>query len=96
MNSKERAKLRSLAQNIKVIGQIGKGGFSDTQIQSFDDAIEKNELIKLKVLENCEYVAFEAGNILAEKLNATFVCAVGRTIVLYRRSKRDGINHIEF
>ena len=95
MTSKERAKLRSLAQNLKVIGQIGKEGIGDAQVQSFDAALEKNELIKLKTLENCELSPLEAGNILAEDLNAVFVCSVGRTIVLYRRSKKD-IKHIEF
>ena len=96
LNSKERSKLRSLAQTIKVIGQVGKSGIGSEMVKSFSDALEKKELIKLKVLENAEYTATEAGDILAKELNAEFVCATGRTIVLYRRSKKENISHIEF
>ena len=43
--SKQRSNLRSLAQDIEPIGQIGKGGLSDNMIASFSDALEKRELI---------------------------------------------------
>ncbi len=95
LNSKQRSNLRSLAQKIQVIGQVGKAGISPAQVESFSDALEKRELIKLKVLENAEYTAFEVGEILAKELSAEFVAATGRTVVLYRKSQRD-INHLEF
>ena len=39
--SKQRAKLRSLAQTIEPIGQVGKGGVSENMIKSlgFSDAV---------------------------------------------------------
>ena len=48
--SKERSKLRSLAQTVEPIGQIGKGGISDNMIESFSQALESRELIKITVL----------------------------------------------
>ena len=58
-------------------------------------AIEKREIIKVTVLGNSDLVPKEAGFEVAEKLGAEFVCATGRKLVFYRRSKRD-IEHVEF
>ena len=33
---------------------------------------------------------------LAKELNAEVVCTIGHKIVLYRRSLKDGVKHIEF
>lgn len=96
LNSKQRSNLRSLAQNIEAITQVGKLGVNDSLIESLDLAIEKKELIKVTVLENSGLVPKEAGFVIAEKLGAEFVCATGRKLVFYRRSLNDKVKHIEF
>lgn len=96
MTSKQRAKLRSLAQDIEPITQVGKLGVNDALIESLDKAIEKRELIKITVLENSGIEPKDALNEIAEKLSAFPVCATGRKLVLYRKSKSDKIKHIEF
>ncbi len=96
LNSKQRSNLRSLAANEEPITQIGKNGVNDALIESLSSAIEKRELIKVTVLENSGLNAKDAGFIIAEKLGAEFVCATGRKIVFYRRSKSDKVKHIEF
>ena len=57
--SKQRSVLRSLAQTVEPIGQIGKGGISDNMIEGLSDALEKRELIKITVLNNSEEEAKE-------------------------------------
>lgn len=96
LNSKQRANLRSLAQKVEPVTQIGKSGITDSLLDSLDKAIEKRELIKVTVLENSDVDAKEAGFVISEKLSAEFVCAIGRKIVLYRRSNDEKIAHIEF
>lgn len=96
MNSKERANLRSLAQKIEPVTQIGKLGVNDSLIESLDKAIEKRELIKVTVLENSGLEPKEVGFEIAEKLNAEFVCAVGRKLVFYRFSQKENAHHVEF
>lgn len=96
LNSKQRANLRSLAQKIEPITQIGKQGISDALIDGLEKAIEKRELIKVTVLDNADLDAKEAGFEIAEKLNAEFVCATGRKVVFYKRSSDDKVKHIEF
>ena len=96
LTSKQRATLRSMAQTIEPVTQVGKFGINENLIESLDSAIEKRELIKVTVLENSGLDAKEAGFIISEKLNAEFVCATGRKLVFYRRSENEKINHIEF
>ena len=96
LNSKQRSKLRSLAQTIDPVTQVGKLGVNDALIESLNLAIEKRELIKVTVLENSGLVPKEAGIEIAEKLDAEFVCATGRKLVFYRKSKSDKIEHIVF
>ena len=96
LTSKQRANLRSLAQTIEPVTQVGKFGVNENLIESLDLAIEKRELIKVTVLENSGLVPKEAGFEIAEQLGAEFVCATGRKLVFYRRSKSDKVSHIEF
>lgn len=94
--SKQRSVLRSLAQTIEPIGQIGKGGISDNMIESFSQTLESRELIKITVLNNSEEEARWVADELAEALSAEVVCTIGHKVVLYRRSNKKGIKHIEF
>lgn len=96
LTSKERSNLRSIAASIEPITQVGKFGVNESLIESLDKAIEKRELIKVSVLENSMLVPKEAGFEIAEKLGAEFVCATGRKLVFYRRSKNPKIEHIIF
>ena len=53
MNSRQRAYLGSLANNIDPIFQIGKASLTPEIIEALDAALEKRELIKVSVLKNC-------------------------------------------
>ena len=89
MTSKDRAQLRSLANTIEPIFQIGKSGISDNLIKQVDDALEARELIKITVLETSPNDALELGNELANKTNSILVQVIGKKITLYRRKKKD-------
>lgn len=96
MTTKQRSKLRSLAQTLEPIGQIGKGGISDNMLTGFSSALDARELIKITVLKNAEDDARFLADDLADALDAEVVCTIGHKIVLYRYSEKDGIKHIEF
>ena len=87
LTSKQRAYLRSLATNESAIMQIGKGGISDNLQKTVSDALEARELIKLSVLENCEYTPRESAEELASAVGADVVGVIGRKVILYRESK---------
>lgn len=89
MNSKQRAFLRSLANNINSIFQVGKNGISENLIKQVDDALEARELIKLNVLETSPDDIEEVANSIAERTNSTLVQVMGNKITLYRARKKD-------
>ena len=94
--SKQRSNLRSLAQNIAPVTQVGKGGISENLIKSLSDALDARELIKISVLNNAESDAREIAEELAAVLNAETVEVIGKKVVLYRKSARKDIKHIKF
>lgn len=89
MTSKQRAYLRSLANPLTAILQIGKNGLNDNLIKQVDDALESRELIKISVLET----APDEKRVLAEELalatNSFLVQILGNKITLYRAKKKD-------
>lgn len=94
--SKQRAKLRSIAQTIEPIGQVGKGGVTENMIKSFSDALDSRELIKLTLLSNAEDDVRAVAEELASGLSAEVVCTIGRKIVLYRYSNKKGVEHVKY
>lgn len=89
ITSKQRATLRSMANDFETIFQIGKDGISDETVRQVSNALEARELIKLRVLDNCPYTSREASDIIAERTNSAPVSVVGSRFVLYRPSKKN-------
>lgn len=52
LTSKQRAYLKSIANNLDSIFQIGKNGVTPELRDAVDKALEARELIKLNVLDN--------------------------------------------
>lgn len=86
MDSKTRAKLRSLANPIEAILQVGKNGLGDALQKQVDDALTAREMIKLTVLETCPETPREMAAALAAATGAEVVQVVGRKVTLYRRN----------
>ena len=89
LTSKQRAALRGMANTMEPVFQIGKGEIDETLIKGVDDCIKARELIKLKVLENSEYDAREAADILCEALDCECVQVIGRKFVLFKQKKKE-------
>ena len=89
MNSKQRAYLRSLANNITAIFQVGKSGISDNLIKQVDDALEARELIKINVLETSPEEISDVANTLAENTNSDVVQTLGNKVTLFRAKKKN-------
>lgn len=94
--SKQRAHLKSLAANIKPIMQVGKEGIGENLVKSLSDALEARELIKITLLPTAGDDGENLAANLAELLGADVVAVIGRKAILYRRSSRKDIEHIEF
>lgn len=89
MTSKQRAKLRSMANTMDPILFVGKEGVTDGTVKEAYDALEARELIKCVVQQNCELSAREALNELCTRLGAEPVQCIGRRFVMYRESRKN-------
>lgn len=90
LTSKQRAYLRSLAVNEDTILMVGKSGMGPEIVKQADDALEKRELIKGRVLpETCPVSPRDAAEEIAAQTNSEVVQVIGSKFVLYRRKKKD-------
>ncbi|MCI6841165.1 MAG: ribosome assembly RNA-binding protein YhbY [Clostridiales bacterium] len=86
LTSKQRAYLRAMAAPMDTIFQVGKGGVNDNMCEQISNALEARELIKLRVLDNCDLNAKEAAQIISEETDSDVVQVIGTRFVLYRES----------
>lgn len=89
LTSKQRARLRSLANDMDTIMQVGKDGVNENMVKTVSDALEARELIKMRALENSGMTSREAAEALAAAVGADVVSVVGTRFVLYRRSEKN-------
>lgn len=94
MDSKTRAVLRSRANTLPAVLQIGVNGITDGFIKQVDEELFCRELVKINVLKTSSLDAKQVLNDLAIKLKAEPIAAIGFKIVLYRVSNKKGIKHI--
>ncbi len=89
LTSKQRAKLRGMANIIDAIIRIGKEGITERVLKQIDEALTARELIKIALEKNCDKNPKEAIAYICEKLNAEPVQVIGRKIVIYRMSEEN-------
>lgn len=94
LTTKQKVYLRSLAQGIKPVVQIGKEGLSDNLMETVLNYLKKHELIKISILQN-SYVTKEEAIDFFNQEEIEFVQSIGRQIILYKQSD-DAIDPIKF
>ncbi len=95
ITTKQRAYLRGLGNALDPVMQIGKDGISENVLTGVNLLLEARELVKIKVLKNCDMEAKEMANLIAEKLRAEVVQVIGNIMILYKKSTRKDFKHIE-
>ena len=83
--SKQRAYLKSLAQNIDPIFSVGKSSLTPEVTNAIAEAFNKRELIKISILKNCMDDPREIAEIVSERTGSEVVQVIGKKIVLYKK-----------
>ena len=78
--------LRGLGHHLKPVVMIGKEELSEAVIAAADEALQKHELIKVKLQEGCLTGRAEVADALAEATGACVAQVLGRSILLFRES----------
>ena len=92
MDSKTRAKLRSLSNSIKPSVIIGKEGITENVVKQTEMNLTAHELIKISVLDDeadCKALL----ETLCEKTKAEPISTIGKKLIMYRYSSKKGIKH---
>jgi RNA-binding protein len=87
ITSKQRGFLKKMSNGLEAVAHIGKNGVTPEIAKSVDEVLEKRELIKVSLLQNCEEQPKHAAQTLGERTRSDVVTVVGKKFVLYRRSK---------
>ena len=95
ITTKQRAFLRGLGNALEPVMQIGKEGMTENVITSVNLLLEARELVKFKVLNNCDIDAKTLANDLAKILKADVVQCIGNVFILYKKSTRKNFKHIQ-
>lgn len=83
----QRKYLQSLAHGYKAVVQIGKNGLSDSTFSSIEENLKANELVKIKILNNCGLEAKSTGQEIADYFRADLVSAMGNIFVIYKKNQ---------
>ena len=89
LTGKQRSYLKSLANNLDPLFQLGKNGLSENFIKEVDIALENRELIKINILNNSMMDTQDVSRELVETLDAEFVQNIGNKVIIYRESQEN-------
>ena len=95
ITTKQRSKLKAMANTLRPSVTVGKGDLTENVVKEIAVALFHHELVKVAALQSCTLPAKQMCAQVCEILGAEPVLCVGNRFVVYKRSDKDGIEHIE-
>ena len=86
LTSNEKRQLKAMANRINAVFQVGKDGVNSNMITDVLNYLNKHELMKVSILQNCPQTKEEVADMFANN-NIEVVQIIGKTIVLYKYSE---------
>lgn len=89
LTSKEKAKVRKYAQQIKATFQIGAKELHEKNIMAIKEGFNNKEVLKIKINredKNDKNITKEIASLLEEKVNVQVAGIIGTTIILYKEN----------
>ena len=85
LTGKQKVFLRGLANGIKPVMQIGKGGLNEELIIAVLQYLNKHELMKVSILQNSD-TTWDELDAAFSSIDVEVVQKIGKTIVSYKHS----------
>lgn len=89
LTGKQKRFLRAKANHLKPIFQVGKDGVNPNMVEQISQALEKRELIKITILQNCDADKEDVAAELVAGTEAELVQIIGGMIILYKESEEN-------
>ena len=86
LNSKQRANLKSIANQIDTIITVGKNGINEDLIKQVEDALTAREIIKGQVLPSSPKGVKESAEEIASETLSEVVQVIGKKFILYKNN----------
>lgn len=83
---KQKARLRSLANEKPIMFQVGQNGVTDQVVTNIFDYLRKHEVGRISVLKSCPQTLEEVVSILLDK-GIYVVYTIGRVVLMYLENK---------
>ncbi|MDK2780280.1 MAG: RNA-binding protein [Trichococcus sp.] len=93
LRGKQKQYLKKEAHHMNPLFQVGKGGLNEEMLYQIGEALEKRELLKIALLQNTDEETDAVAAVIEEKLRATVVQQIGRTLVLFKPSSKEKNRH---
>ncbi|MBN2308953.1 MAG: ribosome assembly RNA-binding protein YhbY [Candidatus Hydrogenedentes bacterium] len=94
LRGSQRRYLRSLANRLRPLVQVGRQGVTDTVVKAMNDALDAHELVKVKFVERKDEKEALA-EAIAEATGSHQVGMVGHTALFYRQQKDEAKRKID-
>ena len=89
LTGKQRRYLRALAHHLEPVVRVGTSGVTPGVLEEIGRALDKHELIKVRVTTEAPISADEASEPIATGTRSHVAQVIGRTLVVYRRRKKE-------
>lgn len=87
LNNSQKRYLRGLAHDLKPIIMVGAKGPSSALIAELDQALERHELLKVKIAAQDRETRDTWIDQIVEQAHSELINRIGNVIILFRRSK---------
>ena len=94
ISTKERATLRSFANNLPDLVFVGKDGVTDNVIKQVVDNLTAHELIKIKVQKSVNDDIKAFANEIEERCKGEVVAIMGNKIIVYKVTEKPKFEHL--
>jgi len=89
LTGKQKSHLRALAHKLKAVVQVGHQGLTEGVLSALEVALERHELIKIKVSSEAEVDVTALGPEVEKATKGQVAQIIGHTLVVYRRRDKD-------
>ena len=86
LTSNQKRQLKAMANHINAVFQVGKDGVNSNMITDVLNYLNKHELMKVSILQNCPQTKEEVADAFANS-DIEVVQIIGKTVVLYKQSE---------
>lgn len=89
LNGKQKRQLRALGHHLSAVVQVGAEGVTEGVIGAAAQALKDHELIKVKIAEEDREGRAQAAEQLAQGTESEVAQTLGRTLLLFKKRKKN-------